>query len=254
MGAIGERAMSEGGISFPARLNKYIASCGVSSRRKADDLISAGCVTVDGLPERSLGRVLAGGERVCVNGLDIAPARHVYIVMNKPRGVISAASDLRCETVIDLLPEHYRTLRVFPAGRLDKESEGLIILTNDGQFAQEVIHPSSGIKRSYSVTLRRDLDENGVDEWRGGVVIDGRRACPLEVSPIDGVPGTRFLVVLGEGFKREIRLMALALGNRVFRLQRIGIGNLFLDKLPVGAHNEYNYAAIKKMIYEGGKI
>jgi 23S rRNA pseudouridine2605 synthase len=246
--------MSEREIAFPVRLNRYIASCGVSSRRKADDMISAGRVTVDGLPEESLGRVLTGRERVCVDGRDITPARHVYIVMNKPRGIISAASDSRCETVLDLLPEHYRALRVFPVGRLDKESEGLIILTNDGLLAQEIIHPSSGVRRSYSVTLRKDLDSDGLNEWRDGILIEGRPARPLEVTPIDGVPGKRFLVVLGEGFKREIRLMALALGNRVDRLKRIGIGNLFLDKLPVGAYNEYNYAEIKKIIYEGGKI
>jgi 23S rRNA pseudouridine2605 synthase len=246
--------MSDGEIRFPARLNRYIASCGVSSRRKADELISAGRVTVDGLPEESLGRVLTGGERVCVDGRDISPARHVYIVMNKPRGIISASSDSRCETVLDLLPEHYRALRVFPVGRLDKESEGLIILTNDGLFAQEIIHPSSEVSRSYSVTLRRDLDSDGVNEWRDGVVIEGRPARPLDVSPLDGVPGKRFLVVLGEGFKREIRLMASALGNRVDRLKRTGIGNLCIEKLPAGAYNEYNCNELKKMIYEGGKI
>ncbi|MDR1021598.1 MAG: rRNA pseudouridine synthase [Synergistaceae bacterium] len=246
--------MSEGKIGFPARLNRYIASCGVTSRRKADDLIKAGRVTVDGLPEASMGRVLAGGERVCVDGRDIAPAKHVYIVMNKPRGVLSAASDRLGETVVDLLPGHYRALGVFPVGRLDKESEGLIILTNDGAFAQEVIHPSSGVRRVYSVTLRLDLAQEGVDAWEGGLFIEGRLVRPLEVSPLDGVPGKRFRVVLGEGFKREIRLMAQALGNRVYSLRRTGIGNLSLRKLPVGAFNEYNYAEMKKMIHDGGEV
>ncbi|MDR1515414.1 MAG: rRNA pseudouridine synthase [Synergistaceae bacterium] len=246
--------MSEGRISFPIRLNRYIASCGVTSRRKADDLIKLGRVTVDGLPEESMGRVLDGGEKVCVDGRDIAPSKRVYIIMNKPRGILSAVSDSRGRTVLDLLPEHYGTLGVFPVGRLDKESEGLIILTNDGAFAQEIIHPSSGVRRIYSVILRRELDSIGTEEWENGVVIDGRRVRPLELTPLDGVPGKRFRVVLGEGFKREIRLMVQALGNSVDRLKRTGFGNLSLEKLPAGAYNEYNYDAIRKMICDGGEV
>jgi 23S rRNA pseudouridine2605 synthase len=246
--------MREGEISFPMRLNRYIASCGVASRRKADEMIKSGRVTVDGSIEESMGRVLNGNESVRVDGRDIAPAKRVYLIMNKPRGILSAVSDSRERTVLDLLPEHYGRLGVFPVGRLDKESEGLIILTNDGAFAQEIIHPSSGVRRIYSVTLRLELDARGAAEWRSGVVINDRRVRPLEILPLDGVPGKRFRVVLGEGFKREIRLMAEALGNRVDRLKRTGFGNLSLEKLPAGAYNEYNYTVIRKMIRDGGDV
>ncbi|MDR0647795.1 MAG: pseudouridine synthase [Synergistaceae bacterium] len=246
--------MNEDKIGFPARLNRYIASCGVTSRRKADELIESGRVTVDGLPETSMGRVLSGDERVCVDGRDITPTRHVYIVMNKPRGILSAAADLRGVTVVDLLPGHYRKLGVYPAGRLDKESEGLIILTNDGSFTYEIVHPSAGVNKTYCVTLRQDLDQEGVDTWMGGIVVEERLLRPLEITPLDGLPGKRFNVVLGDGYKREIRLMALALGNRVHSLTRTAIGNLYLKKLPSGAFNEYNYAEIKRMIHDGGEI
>jgi 23S rRNA pseudouridine2605 synthase len=246
--------MTDGPITFPVRLNRYIASCGRASRRKAEELIREGRVAVDGIVEESLGRVLSGSETVCVDGCPIVPARQVYLVMNKPCGVLSAASDRRERTVVDLLPERYRSLRVFPVGRLDKDSEGLLLLTNDGKFAQELIHPSFGIRRVYSVTLRSDLDDNAVEEWRSGIIIEGRLVKPLGLSPLDGTPGKRFEVILGEGFKREVRLMVSSLGNRVIRLKRTGLGNLSLNKLPVGAYYEYNYDEIMVMIREGGEV
>jgi 23S rRNA pseudouridine2605 synthase len=236
------------------RLNRFIASCGVVSRRKADELMLEGRVEVDGRVETSLGRVLDGPSDVRVDGTPISPARKVYIIMNKPRGVLSAASDRRGETVIDLLPDFYRGLGIFPVGRLDKESEGLIVLTNDGNFAQELIHPSRGVRRTYLVLLRRNIDEKMMNEWAEGVIIDGRLAKPLALSPVGEAPWRCFEVTLGEGFKREIRLMALALGNRVSGLRRIRIGNLFLRKLPLGAFNEYNYDEIKNMIHDGGEV
>ena len=242
-------------ISYPIRLNRYIALCGAAARRKADLLIGEGRVTVDGVTETSLGRVLASPAQVCVDGVEIAPVRPVYMVMNKPRGILSAASDARGQTVLDILPDFYRPLGLFPVGRLDKESEGLIILTNDGIFAQNLIHPSSGIKRTYLVYLRYNLDEKRMKEWGRGVIIGERFAKPLEVHPIEDDPsGKRFKVVLGEGFKREIRLMVQALDNRVVRLQRIGIGELFLRKLPLGAYNELSLSEMQGMISCGGEV
>jgi 23S rRNA pseudouridine2605 synthase len=252
---IGARRMSETSpVFYPMRLNRFIASCGVASRRKADELMMEGRVEVDGRVETSLGRVLDGPADVRIDGTPISPARKVYIIMNKPRGVLSAVSDRREETVMDLLPDFYRGLGIFPVGRLDKESEGLLVLTNDGKFAQELIHPSHGVRRTYSVLLRRNIDEKMMNEWAGGVIIDGRLAKPLALSPVGEAPWKAFEVTLGEGFKREIRLMVLALGNRVASLRRIRIGNLFLRKLPLGAFNEYNYDEIKRMIRDGGEV
>jgi 23S rRNA pseudouridine2605 synthase len=175
--------------------------------------------------------------------------------MNKPAGVLSAARDARGRTVLDLLPGAYGSLGLYPVGRLDRESEGLIILTNDGAFAQELIHPSRGVPRTYSVTLSSVLVKNKLDEWRSGVIIDGRLFKPIEVADLeDGPPGRGFKVVLGEGFKREIRLMAASLGNRVVRLRRVGIGGLFLNKLHDGAFCEYNYDELCDMISRGGEV
>lgn len=242
-------------ITYPIRLNRYLAACGLASRRKADGLIASGRVTVNGEAEGSLGRVLAEPCDVRVDGEPACLSRSVYLVMNKPRGVLSAASDSRGETVLDLLPPLYRCLRPFPVGRLDKESEGLLILTNDGQFAQDLIHPSKGVRRTYMVYLRYPLDEKKMKEWQRGVIINERLAKPLEVSRMDpDAEGGAFKVVLGEGFKREIRLMALALGNRVTRLRRVGIGEMSLGKLPLGAFNEFSREEICKMLSSGGEV
>lgn len=240
-------------IEYPIRLNRYIALCGVTARRKADELIARGRVAVDGTVETSLGRVLLRPSDVSVDGVAIGPVRFVYLVMNKPRGVLSAVSDARGRTVLDLLPGLYSRLGVFPVGRLDRESEGLLLLTNDGKFAQSVIHPSSCIPRTYLVFLRYNLEEKKMKEWARGVIIGDRVAKPLALSrEKDGEDGRCFRVVLGEGFKREIRLMVRSLGNRVVRLQRIGLGNFFLKNLPPGAFEEFPLEDMRRMIL-GGK-
>jgi 23S rRNA pseudouridine2605 synthase len=246
---------NEDRLSFPIRLNRYLALCGIASRRKADDLIAAGKVSVGGDIVSSPGRVVNIGEKVFVDGREASCAQPVYIVMNKPRGVLSATIDERARTVIDLLPEHYRGIGLFTAGRLDMNSEGLLILTNDGKFANSFVHPSSLVKKTYLVLLRDALEEKQVKEWAGGVIIDGRLAVPVELMP-ERIPsdGKRWKIALQEGFKREIRLMAEALGNKVIRLERIGIGRMFLKKLPTGAFCEYNYEELSNMISNGGEI
>lgn len=246
-------SMSDGASAFPMRLNRYIALCGIAARRKAESLIASGRVSVDGEIETSLGRVLTGAEDVRVDGAVIGFTRRAYMALNKPRGVLSAVSDARGETVLDLLPDFYRDLGVFPVGRLDRDSEGLLLLTNDGKFAHTIMHPSSGVKKTYIVFLRHVLDRKVMKEWARGVIIDGRVAKPLEISMV-GDGGRCARIVLDEGFKREIRLMAGALGNEVTRLQRIGIGRFFMKKLPLGMFCEYDYEELRDMITDGGEV
>ena len=241
-------------ISYPIRLNRYLALCGAASRRDADLLISSGRVSVGNDSAPSPGRMVAEGEEVAVDGVAVNPAPPLYIVINKPRGVLSAVSDARRRTVIDLLPETLRNMGLFPAGRLDLDSEGLLILTNDGQFSQSVVHPSSGVRKTYEVVLERILEEKHVKEWARGVIIDKKLLMPAELSPGRPDDGRHWRVVLTEGFKREIRLMAEALGNRVVRLKRTGVGNLFLDKMPAGSWREFEYENLCNMISNGGKI
>jgi 23S rRNA pseudouridine2605 synthase len=241
-------------ISYPIRLNRYLALCGAASRRDADLLISSGRVKVGNDPEPSPGRKVAEGEEVSIDGAAVKPAPPLYIVLNKPRGVLSAVSDARRRTVMDLLPEPLRNMGLFPAGRLDFDSEGLLILTNDGQFSQSIVHPSSGVRKTYDVILERALEEKRVKEWARGVIIDKKLLVPAELSPGRPDDGRHWRVVLTEGFKREIRLMAEALGGRVIRLRRTGVGNLFLRKMPAGSWREFDYENLRDMISNGGKI
>lgn len=231
------------------RLNKYIASCGSISRRRADELIASGRVRVDGVVATP-GTMVGPSSVVELNGEPLVPTRKVCLVMNKPRGVVSAVIDQRERTIVDTLPEEFRELGVFPVGRLDKDSEGLILLTNDGDLAQRISHPSNGVRRTYRVRLTRPIEDDGIEAWRRGAQIDGGFARPLSV---ERKGPDKLIVVLGEGFKREIRLLARALGFRVERLKRIGIGRLFLEKLPPGGFCEYNCEEVLKMILYGGK-
>lgn len=232
-------------IAWPVRLNRYISMCGEASRRGADELIASGRVTVDGAPA-SLGSLVHDGAVVAVDGREISLARRVYIAMNKPRGVLSAVTDERERTVLDLLPKFYAELGVFPVGRLDKDSEGLLILTNDGDFAQSVLHPSNEVPRTYDVLLQRPISEASEARLREGVVVDGRTARPLELARMGS---RRYRIVLGEGFKREIRMMVREVGGHVERLRRVGVGKFFLEKLPEGSFCEYNHHEMLDLIF-----
>lgn len=227
------------------RLNRYISMCGEASRRGADELIAAGRVTIDGV-RASLGDIVPDGAVVAIDGREISPTRKIYIALNKPRGVLSAVTDERERTVIDLLPRHFTQLGVFPVGRLDKDSEGLLLITNDGDFAQRVTHPSNEVPRTYEVLLQRPITSEADARWRDGTVIDGHTAKPLELERLGA---RRYRVVLGEGFKREIRLMVREVGGHVARLRRVGIGRFFIEQLPEGSFCEYNHDEIVKKIF-----
>ena len=129
------------------RLNKYLASCGLASRRKAEEFVLSGRVALNGRVVRDLSTTVEETDTVTLDGKEVSPESRVYIVMNKPQGVVCAVEDRFDMTVIDVLPPAYSKFRLFPVGRLDKESEGLLVLTNDGDFAHFLMHPSSNIKR-----------------------------------------------------------------------------------------------------------
>lgn len=227
-------------MTYPIRLNRYLAACGLGARRKVEQLILEGRVGIDGAVETTLGRVLTQPCSVTVDGREISFSPHLYLVMNKPTGILSAVEDKRERTVLDLLPEKYRKLRPFPVGRLDKDSEGLLILTNDGDCAQRIIHPSAEIPRTYEVLIYPSLDTKQVAEWRTGVNIMGRRFVPLAVEALDGNRRCFFKVVLREGIKREVRLMVKSFGSRVQSLRRVALGGLLLGDLPTGSFLEFS--------------
>lgn len=221
------------------RLQKYMAENGIASRRKSEELIAAGKVRVNGKIAAVGDKVDPKHDKVTVSGKRVVKVKkNVYIMLHKPRGFITTMHDemgRKCVAeLIQDVPE-----RVYPVGRLDRESEGLLLLTNDGEFANALTHPSRHVPKTYRVTVRPDVTKEQLAAFETGIEIDGRPTLPAEVRVLDKQEGRAVLeVVIYEGRNRQIRKMCEALGLEVARLKRTKIGSLKLGMLKQG---EYRY-------------
>ena len=223
------------------RLQKIIADSGYCSRRKAEELIAQGRVKVNGRPCSLGDKALPGKDIITVDGESIAVSkkkRLYYIMLHKPRGYVTTMSDeLDRKCVTDLL-EGIPT-RVYPVGRLDKNSEGLLLFTNDGKFANDIMHPSRHISKTYRVTVRPDIDDDKLVALSEGVEIDSGKTQPCTVLVLDKQPGRVVLqMTIHEGKNRQIRKMCEAVGLEVARLKRTAIGPLKLGMLKPGEYRE----------------
>lgn len=229
-------------MTEPVRLQKLIAQAGLASRRAAERLIAQGRVTVNGREVRHPGAsAVPGVDEVRVDGVPLRPAAtHTYLLLNKPAGYVTTVRDRHAErTVIDLLPPG--TSRLFPAGRLDRESEGLLLLTDDGDLAQRLLHPRYQVEREYAVLVRARALEASLARLRAGTTVEGVHVRPRLVErrpppfPAAAAPDTRWLrVTLTEGRKREVRVLCAAAGLAVLRLVRVRFGPLTLGDLGAG--------------------
>jgi 23S rRNA pseudouridine2605 synthase len=207
----------------------------VAARRKADRLIASGTVSVNGVPAIPGQQVTPGVDTVTVDGRAVEPAlTRTYMVMNKPIGVLTSVGDERGrETVTDRLPE--QAPRVFPVGRLDLDSRGLVLLTDDGELAGRLMHPRYHVEKEYRVVIAGRPDEAAFRRLSEGMVVRGERFQPAEARVLESSPGeTRIAMVLREGRKREVRRLWQALGHRVLDLQRVRIDGLELGDLDEG--------------------
>lgn len=232
----------------PVRLHKYIANCAYCSRRHAELLIAAGRVQVDGRAVREKGTVIRPGvDRVVINGDEIVPPPRMTIALNKPAGYITSTHDTHERlTVMDLLPRRMRQFGVFPVGRLDLDTEGLLILTNDGDLAHRLAHPRHACEKEYRVVIAGRLSDAGRRRLEQGIELDGRKTAPARVGGLRRGDGkTVFRIAVHEGRKRQIRCMAQALGHEVLALERIRIGGLELGDLARGAWRELEPAEIE---------
>jgi len=220
------------------RLNRFLAECGLGSRRKVEELIRSGRIAIEGETQTEPGAKVLLGQQVTLDGSPVSPITKRYFLLNKPRGFVCAVSDRREKTIFDLLPSWYKDLGLFPVGRLDKESEGLLLLTNDGTFAQKVIHPSGGIRKIYEICLDRVPAAEDLKKWEKGALVEGKWVCPVRVERVPGRSGYWIRVTLREGRKRELRVMAAAHGFRVVRLIRTAIGKLEIGSLGTGEIRE----------------
>jgi len=210
------------------RLNKYISETGVCSRREADKWIEAGRVTCNG-QVAALGTRVVDGDEVRIDGEPIgAKKRQIYIALNKPIGVTCTTEAHIEDNIIDLVgyPE-----RIFPIGRLDKDSEGLILLTNDGDIVNEILRAENNHEKEYIVTVDRPITDLSLKMMAGGVKIMGELTKPCRVSRIDR---ESFRMILTQGLNRQIRRMCSALGYKAQRLQRVRIMNIHLGSLSSG--------------------
>ena len=215
------------------RLHKYIAECGVASRRKAEELILSGKVKVNDQIVTRLGTMIdPSSDKIVVNGkLLKRKEEKIYIKLNKPRGVVSAAWDPREKTVIDLVKEI--PYRLYPVGRLDKDSEGLMILANDGELANRLMHPRYEHEKEYVVNVRFPMTNDQLKKLESGIIVEGKKTLPAKVKRISS---RKFFITLREGKKRQIRKMLEAVGNKVIRLKRIRIKNIQLGNLSTGQY------------------
>lgn len=222
------------------RLQKILSDAGVCSRRKAEEYIAAGKVTVNGKTAH-IGDKAGARDVISVDGKYINRPKHkrkIYIMLNKPRGYVTTMSDeLDRKCVTELIADVGE--RVYPVGRLDRNSEGLLFFTNDGEFANSITHPSRHISKSYRVTVRPSVNEEQLAELSAGVVIDGRKTFPAYVEVLTKEEGrVVLLIVIKEGRNRQIRKMCEAVGLEVARLRRIAIGSVKLGMLKPGAWRE----------------
>lgn len=217
------------------RLNKYIASCGVTSRRGADKLIAEGKVTVNGALVTTMGGEIDESDDVRIDGKAIKPQADVYIMLNKPAGYIcSCADDRGRKTVLDLIKGVEG--RVFPVGRLDYDTEGLLILTSDGDFAYRCTHPKHEINKKYYAEVKGALDSRAVSELRRGVMVDGQKTSQAQIDILESKDGlSKLHVVIHEGRNRQVKKMFEAVGCKVTYLMRVAIGELELGGLATGA-------------------
>jgi 23S rRNA pseudouridine2605 synthase len=210
------------------RLNRFLAASGFGSRRACEVLIQEGKISINGHFIRDLATVVNPGDEVRVAGKPpLRPAAPAYILLHKPKGVLCTRSDERGRrTIFDLVPAHFG--RLFHVGRLDKESEGLILLTNDGSLSHRLTHPAHEVEKEYEVLLDRPFEAQQVPKLLRGFVIEGGRA---KMQRVQIVGPSLVKVVLRQGIKRQIRLMFLKLGYRVKRLIRTRIGDLRIETL-----------------------
>jgi 23S rRNA pseudouridine2605 synthase len=236
-----------GSTSSPVRLQRLLASAGFGSRRQCEELIEAGRVEVDGEVVTRLGTTVdPGTAKVRVDGDLLKQGKLVYFAVNKPIGVVTTHRDPQGRPrVVDLVPPDQR---VFPVGRLDRNSEGLILLTNDGELSQKLTHPKFGVRKIYRVTVAGKVDVETLKQMRRGIYlaeghvrVDGAKLLKLRSR------STELEIVLREGKNREIRRILARLGHKVQQLRRIAVGPLRLGDLPAGAYRALTRQEVEKL-------
>jgi pseudouridine synthase len=226
------------------RLQKFLSAAGVASRRAAEQLIRDGKVIVNQEVAELGMKIDPSFDEIEVNGEIISgKPKHIYILMNKPKGYLTSCSDQDGQSIMELLPETVEE-KVFPVGRLDKDSEGLVLLTNDGELANRLTHPRYQSEKEYLVEISQPIPDEDLDRLRKGIKLEEYTTKPCTINRIEP---RKFKIILKEGRKRQIRLMFRAVGRSVIKLKRIRIKNLILGSLESGQIRGLSSREIKEL-------
>lgn len=230
------------------RLQKHLSECGIASRRKAEELIEQGKVKINGHIASLGAKVDPKRDKVTVRGKAVVPVNEkIYIMLNKPRGYITTMRDeLGRKNVSELTSD--AGARLFPVGRLDRDSEGLLIMTNDGDFANKLTHPSSHVNKTYRVTVRGNADEEQILKMKEGILLDGKKTLPCDCFVAERKADRTVLIfIIHEGRNRQIRRMCEAVGLEVMRLKRTEIAGVKLGMLPQGKWRPLNEREMRRL-------
>ncbi|MCX7625554.1 MAG: rRNA pseudouridine synthase [Candidatus Sumerlaeaceae bacterium] len=252
--AVSDNRSFKGGEQ-PLRLHKYLAQCGYGSRRQCEDLIRAGRVRVNGTVVEKMGvKIIPGQDSIEIDGQVLQPCREplAYYILNKPPGYLTTCQDERGRrTVYDLLTGVAE--RVFPVGRLDCDSEGLLLFTNDGELAHRLMHPSFRVEKEYRVWVEGFIKDEAIRLLERGVNYEGEFYQPAQVQVVSrNSTFSELIVVIREGKKRQVRRMCLAVGHPVRRLIRVREGCLTLGKLKAGELRKLSPAEVARLRKEVG--
>lgn len=234
---------------MPERLDKFLASQSLGSRKEVTLLVRSGAVTVNGLTAADAARKIdPETDQIAVNGQIVQYRKYLYLMMNKPAGVLSATEDRREKTVLDLLPPELFRRGLFPAGRLDKDTTGLLLITDDGELAHRMLAPKSHVYKLYEAQTLRPVTEADILAFRSGVSQGGQSFAPARLWTEKRAWGEAAMVEIREGKFHQVKRMFQAVGNQVLSLKRLKIGGLWLDQaLPAGGVRLLEEAEIRSI-------
>ena len=231
------------------RLQKYLAMCNVASRRAAEEIILQGRVTVNGNKCTTLGTKVTDGDVVAVDGEVVCvETKKYYIMLNKPVGYMTTVNDEQGRaTVMDLVSDISK--RVYPVGRLDCNTEGLLLLSNDGDFTYKVTHPKHKLDKTYEVWVSGNAEQNALKKLERGIWIDGKKTAPAVVDIVDYSKNSAVIsITIHEGRNRQVRKMCASVGFKVMGLRRVSEGGLSLGNLPLGKWRHLSEAEVKLIL------
>jgi pseudouridine synthase len=236
------------------RINRYLSMCGVASRRKADELVVAGKVEVNGKVMTDLGaKIHPGRDKVFVDGKQVAHVHdYLYLVMNKPKDTITTLSDEKGRTTV--MSWVSAKQRIYPIGRLDRNTTGVLLLTNDGEFANRLMHPKFEVPKSYQVTLETALTPEHAAQLRKGVKLEDGTTAPAEVHILPGGKGKEIGITIHEGRNRQVRRMFESLGYEVKKLDRVAYGPITKEGLRRGETRSLTRAEVRKLMEMAGIV